>query len=259
MGRRPVLPRSVRVCVDDFGLHPGITAGVLALQEDGVIDATACMVGAPRWRADAPLLRGLPADFEIGLHLDFTECPLRPASRRGLAALIAASHAGGLDAAQVRTEIRAQLDAFEDLLGRSPDFVDGHQHVHQLPVIRDELLHELARRAAPPPWLRSTRRARGLPLSPVERFKGWFIERLGAQALAQLAREQGLMQNRRLLGVYDFAGGPARYAALLDVWVAAARPGDLLMCHPSGAHDAGDPLSAARRSEFAVLSRLMRS
>ncbi len=47
-------------------------------------------------------------------------------------------------------------------------------------------------------------------------------------------------------------GGQARYAGLLRGWLAAARDGDLLMCHPGDR--AGDALGAARQAEFAVLA-----
>lgn len=34
---------------------------------------------------------------------------------------------------QVREELEAQLSRFQELLGRNPTHVDGHQHVHVLP------------------------------------------------------------------------------------------------------------------------------
>ena len=90
-------------------------------------------------------------------------------------------------------------------------------------------------------------------IPPGAGFKARLIGSLGAARLSTLARQAGHAQNGRLLGVYDFRGGPMRYAALLRGWLAAARPGDLLMCHPSAGVDAGDPLSGARRAEYAVL------
>lgn len=238
--------RLLCLCADDIGLHAGIHRAALALVARGRLQALSCQVGGPAWAEAAAALRGLGTAAELGLHLDLSERPLiLPA--RPLARLILRSQWRMLDPASLDREIEAQLDAFERGLGRAPDYVDGHQHVHQLPQVREALLAALARRyPGRPLWLRSTRR--GAP-----GFKPWLIERLGAAALARAARAQGLAQNGRLLGVYDFRGGPARYLALLRGWLGAARSGDLLMCHP-GLGDGADPLAAARRAELAVLA-----
>lgn len=39
----------------------------------------------------------------------------------------------GVDPLQVEEEIQAQIDKFQELLGRKPSHVDGHQHIHVLP------------------------------------------------------------------------------------------------------------------------------
>ncbi|MCP2821003.1 ChbG/HpnK family deacetylase, partial [Salmonella enterica subsp. enterica serovar Typhimurium] len=89
------------------------------------------MTRAPGWPAAASRI-GTAGSF--GLHLDFTEfSPLR----RGLWPLIGASLAHRLDASALRDEIATQCALFEDATGRAPDYVDGHQHVHQLPQIRE--------------------------------------------------------------------------------------------------------------------------
>jgi len=243
-------PRCIALCIDDFGLHAGINHAALQLAGLGRVTAIGCVVGAPAWKDWS---RGLtPLDTEgidIGLHLDFTEFPLMAASRRTLPALIASAYSGRLDERLLRAEIDAQLDAFELALGRAPAFVDGHQHVHQLPGIRRVLLEVLDQRCgAFRPWLRRTRCAR------TQGWKPRVIEALGAAALSRLATRRGYPQNQRLLGVYDFTGSPRRYQALLRGWLASASDGDLLMCHPSMPVRAQDPILAARIDEYEVLA-----
>ena len=43
--------------------------------------------------------------------------------------------------------------------GRPPDFIDGHQHVHLFPQVRDAVLKVVAE-AAPDAWVRQCGRAR---------------------------------------------------------------------------------------------------
>jgi len=243
--------RHLTICVDDFGLEAGVNAAVLALARQGRVSATSCMTGAPHWRSGAPALRDLdPAGFDAGLHLDLTEHPFERSLRQPLSRWLARSYLRAVPRAVLRAEIEAQLDAFESALGRPPAHVDGHQHVHQLPVVREVLIEALQTRyPVRRPWLRSTRRAPG----DGER-KAWLIEALGSRALARLAADRGFEQNRHLLGVYDFQGDATRYLALLGEWLAASQDGDLLMCHPGERIPAGDAIAAAREIEYQVLS-----
>ncbi len=254
-------PRTICICVDDFGLHAGVNEAALGLARLDRVHAIGCLVGGQAWSLawSALLRRQDAAGIDIGLHLDLTESPLLPRSRRRLPSLIAHSLLGRLDPLRIRAEIRAQLETFEQVLGRGPAFVDGHRHVHQLATVRDELLDELARRYRGHwPWLRSTRTvaaagaARGGDWRTTIKARG--IEMLGSGAMASAARRMGFSQNRGLLGVYDFKGGPGRYARLLAAWLASAEDADLLMSHPSVGLHAGDPISAARDSEYQVLA-----
>lgn len=243
--------KCIALCLDDFGLHQGINQAALQLANLGRISAISCMVGAPHWRAGAPRLAQLPEDrVDVGLHLDFTEHPLNPAARRPLPALIALAGARLLDRALIRGEIQTQLEVFEQALGRAPAHVDGHQHVHQFPVIREELIAVLLERYPQRrPWLRRTKRPRGLP-----GFKPWLIERLGCDAFSRLAREHGYPQNESFLGIYGFQGDAARYASRLAQWLGMAGHGDLLMCHAGGSAPVRDPILAARCNEWQVLA-----
>ncbi|MDB5872911.1 MAG: YdjC family protein [Ramlibacter sp.] len=246
------MDKRIAVCVDDFGLHAGVNEAVLRLAAQQRITATSCLVGAPQWPERAALLKSLPPGrVDVGLHLDLTEYPVTPAVGWPLPVLMTRSCARLLDRATLRAEIDAQLARFERELGRAPDYVDGHQHVHQFPVVRDVLLAALLERYPQQrPWLRRTRQPAGLAGG----FKPWLIERLGCKALGRLAHLHGYPQNESLLGVYDFKGDAARYLALLAAWIETAQDGDLLMCHAGLAAAADDPIGPARRNEYEVLS-----
>ncbi len=248
--------RRMALCVDDFGLHSGINEAVLVLAGMGRVQAVSVMVGGAAWPDGARALHAIDtARLEVGLHLDLTECPLNPALRKPLSRLIGLAYLRRLDAVALHAEIAAQLDAFECAMGRAPAYVDGHQHVHQLPMVRSILLHELTRRYPKEMlWVRATNGpSRTAHSDAPQGFKGRMIALLGAHALAVLARKQGVSQNAHLLGVYDFSGGPARYRTLLADWLRAAQDGDLLMCHAGMRADVTDVIGGARQNEFDVL------
>lgn len=243
--------RRLVVCIDDYALRPGVDEAVLTLAQQGRVSATSCMVGTPRWPHAAAALGALaPGAIDIGLHLDFTESPLDRSLRSGLGAFMARAYLAQLPSRRIVGEVRAQFDAFEDALGRAPDHVDGHQHVHQLPVVRDALLDELARRGWTHAWLRGTRRPRGEPGT-----KPRVIAALGGTRLRARAERQGLPMSGHLLGVYGFDADAQAYQCLLARWLRRAADGDVLMCHPGRAENApGDPIAPARAVEYEVLA-----
>jgi predicted glycoside hydrolase/deacetylase ChbG (UPF0249 family) len=237
--------------VDDFGMHDGVDAAVVGLAALSRLSAFGCLVDGPSFAPAAAQARRLQASgVAVGLHLDFTEG--YASASMSLRALIVRAYLRRLSAAHLRREVNRQLDAFEDALGAPPDFVDGHQHVHQLPQVRDALLAALlARYPGRLPWLRSTRRPARLV---DDRFKAGVIERLGHAALAERARAEGFAMNEHLLGVYDFVEPPGGYEALARRWLAASVDGDLWMCHPSAPTTAPDSLLPARLREYRWLT-----
>lgn len=248
------MTKRVVVCGDDFGMNADIDEGMIALAAMGRLSAVSCLAQGPTLAANAPRLAALDAD--IGLHINFTESMgAGDADLPSLSRLILRAYARRLDAAWVDQRLTRQFDAFEAAFGRAPDYVDGHQHVHQLPIIRERLLHLLKRRyGASTPWLRQTAPGAlcGIPLK--ESVKARIIGALGAAELGRQARQAGLRTNRRMLGVYSFEGGKRRYADLLQNWLFNAQDGDLLMCHPAKDSSGGSAMARQRRAEYDVLA-----
>lgn len=244
--------KRIVICADDFGMNPAVDAGILRLASQGRLNATSCLVEGSSFINSA---KRLPREgLQLGLHLNFTESMARPGLYLPVSKLIACAWLRRLDPTVLVRQTARQLDVFESVIGRRPDFIDGHQHVHQFPQIRQALLEEIQRRyTVNPPWLRSTCSA-AMPGVPLRlRLKGWTIEALGARRFATLARQRALPLNQRFLGVYDFQGGQAAYAGLLRQWLMHAGEGDVIMCHPAAHADSTDGLGPQREAEFLVL------
>jgi len=245
------------ICVDDFGAAPGIAVAVERLASMDRVHAVSCLVQGEGWRRDAPLLSTLGPQIDCGLHVCLTEG--RPLSGEladvwptfpALARLLAAAHLGALPRAALKAEIRAQLAAFTEVHGKPPRFVDGHQHVHHLPGVREIVLDAVGS-INPMPAVRNTGRIVG----PGFAFKRAVIERSGGRALEGLLAKRGFEANAVLAGVYDFEARD--YAALFRAWLHALPvQGTLLFCHPSATKEPSpaDPVSAAREREFRYLS-----
>lgn len=253
----PVVPRSLALCADDYGMSPGVSAGIVRLARAGRLSAVSCMTNVTHWSTSASALSTLPAAVQLGLHINLTEgVPLsRPLAARwsrlpGLSMLIVQAHLGLLPVVELQAEIRAQWRAFRSATGCDPTFVDGHQHVHHLPGVRDlvlGLVGQMPGRIA----VRNTARVIG-PGSPVKR---WLIRHTGGRALQRELRRRQIPHNPVLLGAYDFQDKD--YRQRMCRWLAAVpAQGGLLFCHPAFARD-GDPqvaFGAARRRELHYLA-----
>ena len=244
--------RALILCADDYALHPLVDDAVLQLAQAGRLSATSCMTTSPLWRAAAPLLHTVRDRLALGLHFNLTEGHGGAHPAQPLGSVIRQAYLRQWPMEQLRAQWQTQLDAFEQALGTPPDFIDGHQHVHQLPGMREAMLTELQARYTQDemPWVRSTAPAGGLWRSP----KASIIAALGGWSATRSWRQAGVPLNHGFGGVYGFdAPDVAAYGAHMAQWLAQMGDGALMMCHPATAVVEGDAIGAQRPVEFAYL------
>ncbi|MBP6305465.1 MAG: ChbG/HpnK family deacetylase [Giesbergeria sp.] len=243
--------KQITLCADDFALHPAVDAAVVALAKAGRLSATSCMTTAARWPQAAQLLAPLRPALQVGLHWNLTEG--HGQSAQSLLQVLARAYSGRIDPSAAAESLQRQLDAFEQHTGTPPDFIDGHQHIHQLPGLRQALLQVLRQRygadTSQTPWVRSTLPAQwGIN-------KAALLALLGGYRLHQMLGKAGVRHNRQFAGVYGFdAATPEAYGAHMAAWLHSAPSGTLLMCHPASAAVPGDTISAQRMVEFAYVA-----
>jgi predicted glycoside hydrolase/deacetylase ChbG (UPF0249 family) len=255
---------AITVCADDYGLAPGVSDAILALIDRGRLQATGCMTGSPHWPHAAPLLRALEGKADVGVHLTLTDqTPLGPMPSLApdgrlpsLPSLLKRALSRRLDRAEIAAELERQLDSFEEHFGRAPDFLDGHHHVHQLPVIGEVVLDLWRRRMQGRGWVRSCVEpfpailARG-----VDPFRASVISALGLGFRRRL-QALGVPHNTSFRGVYDFSGR-VPFDTLFRRFTDNPGPRALMMVHPGKVDDAlraADCLTHQREVEFAYLA-----
>ncbi|MCU0893627.1 MAG: ChbG/HpnK family deacetylase [Rhodospirillales bacterium] len=257
------------LCADDFAISPGVSAGIIDLLARRRLSATSCMTTSRHWPSLAGALAPHRGSADIGLHLTLTDAPplgemphLAPDGRLPpLGRLLAAALSRRLDrpeiAAEIAAEIRRQFDAFVSATGCMPDFVDGHQHVHLLPVIRGEVLALFAGPlAGPGPYLR-------VCWEPPGRILARRLAVVKAAVLAALslplrreARRRAIACNDSFRGVSDYAGA-GTYLKEFPRFLRG--PGDrpIIMSHPGFADAelaALDALTVEREREHAYFA-----
>ena len=258
-------PRRIWLCADDYGLAPGVNAAIRELIVNGRLNATSVMVAAPHCRpgevAALDTLNSSTTRAELGLHVTLTApftplsegfSPLRDGAFLPVNDMLKRASARRLDVAPLTIEIATQLRAFIDRFGRLPDFIDGHQHVHLFPQVRNAFL-KVVSETAPTVWVRQCGRAR--LHRQMHDPKSIVLDMLSL-AFRRQAKRRGIAMNPAFAGAYAFTP-KADYAKLFPRFLKGLPDGGLIMCHP-GFVDAElerlDTLTSLREREFAYFN-----
>ncbi|HEX3431623.1 MAG TPA: ChbG/HpnK family deacetylase [Rhizomicrobium sp.] len=240
------MTRRIVLCADDYGYSPGVSRGIRELLARERLSATSCMVVFPEFLVDGPLLTPFLGRADVGLHFTLT-------GDRTIGSVAWQAHLHPSPLQRVVAELEKQVSTFSDVLGRPPDYIDGHQHVHVLPVIRDAVVQVAQRIGA---YVRST-------IDPIG-FAMWrrpgllesvYLAR-ASRKLAALARAAGVPTNRGFRGVRTFRE-KAPFRVLFRHIIKDADNGCLVMCHPGYADPVlaeRDPVQKVREDELRYLA-----
>lgn len=257
--------RRIWLCADDYGISPGVNAGIRELIARGRLNAVSVMTAAPHLDAnEVRALDKLNSDGKraaLGLHVTLT-APFEPLSM-GFAPLLNGQFLPfktvmrlatlrRLNGEKLAREVTGQVQSFVAAFGRPPDFIDGHQHVQLFPQVRDTVLKAAAERA-PGAWVRQCGRTRS-----ARRLRGRkeLLLDILSVGFRRKARRAGVATNPAFAGAYNFESTLA-FAAIFPRFLAGLPDGGLIMCHP-GFVDAElkrlDSLTDQRAKEFAYFN-----
>ena len=198
---------------DDLGLAEGVDAAILDLAQSGRLQGASLLVNGPSAADAMKAWRELADPPPLNLHLCLTEghgltkCPDLPT---GFGTLLLASLLPWQRrriAPQLRTVLLQQIKRYRQLTGLRHIRLDGHQHIHLVPLVLDAVLDLAPFESIT--WVRTTRES--LPEGLSLRLwwhslqTGGLIKWLVLQLLSGLAiprlRRAGLATNRRFAGV----------------------------------------------------------
>jgi len=252
------MTKRIVLCADDYGQAPAVSDGILALVQKERLSAVSCLVTPPFWGAAAVALGSVAGQIDTGLHFNLTQGEALSTAYRetygdhfmSLGTLMARSMLRQLNQQVILAECEAQLQAFQAKMGHLPHFIDGHQHVHQFPVIREAFLSIYEQH------LRSHGAYVRLSKPLVKSYKD--IKHLvillsGALAFERQLKNRAIPHNTSFAGAYSFKDS-ADYKAHFNQALDDVKEGGLIMCHPGFAGvDRSDPIAASRYDEYLYL------
>jgi chitin disaccharide deacetylase len=169
--------RTLIVNADDFGRTDGVNRGIVRAHEDGIVTSASLMVRQPAAEAAAAYARDRET-LGVGLHVDLGEWQFDGGEWNAVYETGAAATA---------REVRAQVDAFEELVGRQPSHLDSHQHVHLREPARAAVAAEGERLGVPVRHLTPAIRYCGAFYGQTETGEPW-PEAITFEALERLVR-----------------------------------------------------------------------
>lgn len=231
--------RALIVNGDDFGLTPGVNAGILDAHRRGILTSASLFANATATDDALSLARATPS-LGIGCHLALVDAvPLLPSSRIPTLArdgafpatwieFIAAAMAGRIALLDVERELEAQIDRIRSA-GVALTHVDSHKHVHAYPPIF-RIVARLARRFA----ISAVR-------VPCEAPAGrWLLQTAATsgarrQATENLALAPWCAFDRRILAAEGLPVPPRFIGRVLTGMFTVERVASLLRSSPQGA------------------------
>lgn len=247
------------LCADDFSQNEDISYGILTLLENKRINATSCMTNCHAWPTMSRLLHPLHSQAFIGLHFNLTEgVPLSAQwkARYGdtffsLPELISRAYTTGLDPLAINAELHAQWDKFCVGMHQStPDFIDGHQHIHQLPGIAAVLIAFCKKQPFWKGFVRQTYNGNTDWFCTQAFPKHQILALLGGMRFKKLLNNNNIPYNTSFAGITHF-DNKKPFPQLFSAFLQKISDNGLIMCHPGNiSQDKADPLYQQRHIEL---------
>jgi len=250
--RRAHLP--VIVHADDFGETADITEGISVAIEAGVVTSTSVMVNMPGTTEALRRMPQLARQASFGVHLNL--CEGRPLTRGATLVdangeflrkrtLAARAVSGRLSLQELEAEVAAQLGILRDT-GVRVSHLDGHKHLHQLPIVCAAVANVLPRFGI--------ERVRITRLGSWRRVHGTMMlaREIAARHAARVFARAHLRSPLRTVDLRDLLAGDG-LAPLAAHRSAGPTPIEIC-CHPgTPAADQGKPGSHRRSEELEYL------
>jgi len=220
------------------------------------------MTTTPHWVTDGLKLNALE-HCDIGWHVNLTEgTPLTKAkslTQNGqflsLPQLMQRAFTRQLNQRELYEELDAQLSAFKEVAGHTPDFIDGHQHIHHLPMIKNQLLKLYQEKCAQhQTYIRLTHPSLSSVFKTIQSPKSTIIGLTGGRSFPRLLKNRSIPHNSSFSGIYNFAQSH-QYRRYFKDFLQASTTKGLIMCHPGNGSQGNqsedhDPMGHSRYNEY---------
>lgn len=245
--------RRLTLCADDFGQSREISEGILDLIACRRVTATSVLSEGPDWPASSIRLQTLKAHADVGIHLNLTHGFPNTTGNRPLMYWLLLTQLGWISRDWILQRFLKQIDLFVEHFHQLPDYIDGHQHVHAFPVIRQAMMDAIDARWQKTdslPWIRTPDRLVDAGGTPVKAR----ILKTACRGFTDFVESRGMRITQKFGGLYALQP-EAKFDVRMRQWLHEIPSGTLLMVHPGKPTvDFSDPICKARAVEYSYLA-----
>ena len=200
---------NLSICADDFGYSNEINKSIINLVKKDIVTETSCLINMHnKYEDDFHILKNISNKVNTGLHLLFLESNFTNDYQlyyynKTFRKFLINSHLNIFNKNKIKDIIENQLDIFERIFERPPDFIDSHMHVHQFPYISDIFLNLLISRyeakILDKIWIRNTQSNIIRKTSIKSKILSYYGKNFKKKLL-----NKNLKTNINFIGSYDF-------------------------------------------------------
>lgn len=230
------------ICADDYGITDKVSEAIVNLISFDRITETSCMVTRPNIKNDISSLLAHKNKINIGLHLTLTDFnslsnfnkeKKLPSYKNLFFSILKKNISKNL----IIDEINAQLDQFENIFGFAPNYIDGHHHVQQLPIINNCLISLMKDRYEDDNyWIRNS----GEKIIKIIKRRTNLLKTLAlcfyGNKFKEKLKNNNIKTNNGFSGIYDFSV-QTNYKELFINFLNNISNNHLLMVHPGYSDD----------------------
>jgi predicted glycoside hydrolase/deacetylase ChbG (UPF0249 family) len=119
--------RKLIINADDLGYAKGVNEGIIYSHKNGIVTSTSLMINGKAASQGVKLARQNPK-LGLGLHFQIEDDDVQILWQ--IKRVIALALIG-----KTKKEFLNQVEKFKTLVGKLPDYIDSHHHVHKMPRI----------------------------------------------------------------------------------------------------------------------------
>lgn len=253
------MKKRIVLCADDYGQALPISNGILELVSKQRLSAVSCLVNESDWQVQAKALAPFCSQVDVGLHFNLTQGVALSKEYQAyygeyfkpLTVVMLKSILRNFRREIIECECHAQLDDFESAFGFAPHFLDGHQHIHQFPVIREAVARVYRDRLdATRTYMRLTEERTSF-IHMSTSFKKRIIAFLSGRHLSDWLSKHNIIHNQSFAGSYPFQYA-SHYRGYFLKFLERIEDNGLIMCHPGFRQPLSvqDPIALARYHEY---------